>query len=274
MRKIGKFRFRRDLVWVAVMAMVVASGITFGVGSLRTATGPATASYFTPSEAKLPSTIRVATFNIHGGRDAAGKDDLSLTARTLEGFDFIGLQEVTKPFFKDNQAQELGRILGMAAEFLPSERQYWRDCFGNGMLTKLPVHSWERRPLLALDEDSRRNATIVKLGKKQVTVIVTHIARHEDQYDQLKQVSKIFLAEPGPCVLMGDMNANSQYPLLRELLGAEGVISAVDFKHPDLADDKRVDWIFVRNMEVIDAGIKDLGASDHPLVWAELKVIE
>ena len=262
-------------IWVgALLVVLAAGGIGIGVGSLRTPTSLERSVVATTlAPAPLPQSIRVATFNIHGGRDGSGKKDLALTARTITGFNFIGMQEVTNPYFEDDQAQQLGKLTDMKSEFFPSERQYWRDAFGNAMLTSLPVYSWERFPLLALDEDSRRNAAIVKLGDKQVTVIVTHIARHEDQYQQLKQVSDMFLAQTGPTILMGDFNATSQHPVLRQLLGTRGVVSALDLKHPELSG-KHIDWIFVRNMNVIDAGTRDMGASDHPLVWAELGFIE
>src|SRR5688572_24253740 len=39
-------------------------------------------------------TLRIASFNIHGCRDAQGDFDFERTARALEGYDLIGLNEV------------------------------------------------------------------------------------------------------------------------------------------------------------------------------------
>jgi hypothetical protein len=32
-----------------------------------------------------------------------------------------------------------------------------------------------------------------------------------------------------------------------------------------------VDWIFVRGFRPVEGGLRDEGASDHPLLWAELE---
>ncbi len=170
----------------------------------------------------LPETIRVATFNIHTGRNSSGGENLQLTGETLRGFDFVGLQEVSDPLLGDDQSAQLATMTGMTSQFFASERQYWHDAFGNAMLTKLPVHSWQRTPLPSSAEGSRRNATIVHLGDKQLTVIITHTARHEDQAAQLEMVSQLFLAQPEPAILMGDLNATSENPILQRLLGHAG----------------------------------------------------
>src|SRR5688572_7316293 len=86
-------------------------------------------------------TLRVGTFNIHSGRDAAGKFDLARTAACLERFDLVALNEVRGAYVwqAGDQAELLGRRLDMPWLFAPTTRRWWRDDFGNGLLCSLPV---------------------------------------------------------------------------------------------------------------------------------------
>jgi endonuclease/exonuclease/phosphatase family metal-dependent hydrolase len=80
-----------------------------------------------------------------------------------------------------------------------------------------------------------------------------------------------FLALPEPAVLLGDLNSDANDPLIRGLLSTPGVCDAVGPKPgPNRAE--RIDWIIARGLRPVDAGIRDNGASDHPLVWAELEL--
>src|SRR5687767_2320943 len=86
--------------WAAVVvALSVATLIA--VGADRRQTGPAAGTSITGPAIAVPRdsqpsrrSIRVCTFNIHGGRDAEGRLDLDRTAGCLVGWDLIGLNEV------------------------------------------------------------------------------------------------------------------------------------------------------------------------------------
>lgn len=267
---------RRKHALTALLVLLVSGGAFVGVGSIRTPTGVESGSAFHGVPAKVaasrPASLRVATFNIHSGQPESGGENLELTAKTLAGFDFAGLNEVRGALLPSSpdQAQRLGEILGVNWLFLPTERRYWHEAFGNAALSRLPVHSWERRPLASPTHGSRRNVTIVKLEQPKVTLLLTHIARNADQETQLKALAKLFLEEPEPVVLMGDLNVTSENAVIAELLKTPGVRDPLDEKQPE-GTGKHIDWILVRGMDVLDAGQRELGASDHPLVWAELK---
>jgi hypothetical protein len=47
------------------------------------------------------------------------------------------------------------------------------------------------------------------------------------------------------------------------------VIDAIGQKFGSCAP-PRIDFVFVRGLRVLDAGLRDDGASDHPLAWAEV----
>lgn len=265
-------RTPRILLQAALAVVTLAAGI-IGVGSIRSAMPPAQGDGLGSQLA--PATraqVRIATLNIHSGRGHSGKTDLTLTARTLEGFDLIGLQEVYNSLEPGTPPQTA--LLATASQvslFAPTERQYWGQRFGNGLITSIPIGSWKTIALPAPKEHSRRNALIAHSG--QITFLITHITRSTDQDEQLRVVEKLFLNQPAPAILMGDLNATSQHPLIHGLLDTPGVGNPLDEKMPQQAG-KHIDWIFTRGMETRDAGTRNLGASDHPLVWAELAIAQ
>jgi len=226
--------------------------------------------------ADLPrDSFRIATFNIHGCTGADGRRDVDRVAACLNDLDFVALNEVHGPRFweTENQAALLGRRRGMSWLFAPATRDWHCIDFGNGMLTSLPVVSWQRIPLAASNGRGYRNAVLVRLRhrKQTINVLLTHIARSDDhtRQQQLRQTIDCYLALPEPAILLGDFNSEVTEPEIGRLLAAPGVIDAVGQKLGSRAP-PRIDFIFVRGLRVLDAGLRDNGASDHPLAWAEV----
>ena len=97
--------------------------------------------------------LRVGTFNIHSGRGRDRMTDLSRTARVIDvAPDIIGLNEVRGAFCESwwpNQAAELGKLLSMESAFVPTERRWWHDHFGNAVsLSRFPIQQIHRIPLV------------------------------------------------------------------------------------------------------------------------------
>jgi endonuclease/exonuclease/phosphatase family metal-dependent hydrolase len=232
--------------------------------------GPATRTTNPPHDS-----FCVGTFNIHGCTGADGRRDVDRVANCLLDLDFVALNEVHGPrlWERDNQAALLGRRLGVQWLLAPATRNWRHIDFGNGLLTSLPVESWQRLPLAASNGRGDRNAVLVRLrhGEKTISVLLTHIARSDDltRREQLRQTIDLYLALSGPAILLGDLNSETTEPEIRRLLATPGVIDAVGQKlGPNTPP--RIDFVFVRGLRVLDAGLRDLGASDHPLAWAEV----
>ncbi|MGO9114585.1 MAG: endonuclease/exonuclease/phosphatase family protein [Thermoguttaceae bacterium] len=219
--------------------------------------------------------FRVGTFNIHGCTGADGRRDVDRVANCLKDLDFAALNEVHGPrlWESDNQAALLGRRLGVPWLFAPATRDWHCIDFGNGLLTSLPVESWQRIPLEANNGRGYRNAVLVRLRQRErtISVLMTHIARSDDRIreQQLRQTIDRYLALPAPAIFLGDLNSEATEPEISRLLAAPGVIDAVEQKLGPRAP-PRIDFVFVRGLRVLDAGLRDEGASDHPLAWAEV----
>jgi endonuclease/exonuclease/phosphatase family metal-dependent hydrolase len=226
------------------------------------------------------SCFRIGTFNTHGCKGLDGRLDVDRVAMCLKDLDFVGLNEVHGPSLceKQDQAALLGQRLGMAWLFTPAIRQwYWMEA-GNGLLTKMPVLAWRRIPLIRDADYSYRNAVQVNLQQENdsdgrvIHVLLTHVNRRHDseREAQLKEVISMFMDMAEPAVLMGDLNSTAQDTQIRQLMSSVGVIDTVGqvlgAKYPE-----RIDWIFVRGLRCLEAGIVENDASDHPLIWAELE---
>jgi endonuclease/exonuclease/phosphatase family metal-dependent hydrolase len=266
---------RRNLVIFVVLAPLAGGSWLL---SRPQPTGPAEGTALEGQLARQPTprdSFRIGTFNIHGCTGADGRRDVGRVAECLADLDFAALNEVhgPRPWEHDDQAALIGRQLGLQWLFAPATRDWHCIDFGNGLLSALPLESWRRIPLSADNGRGCRNAVHARLRFREhtISVLLTHIARSDEatRRSQLHEVIELFLSLPPPAVLLGDMNSEADEPEIRRLMAVPGVIDAVGEKLRAAAP-SRIDWIFVRGLRVLDAGLRDNGASDHPLAWAEL----
>ena len=230
-------------------------------------------------EGTRSSTIRIGTFNIHGCKGLDGRRDPDRVARDLAGLDFVGLNEVRGNRFgtAENQAEILGERVGMAWLFAPAEFQwYGRKQFGNAILTRLPVTRWLRIPLPRKHDYSFRNMLLADVRHRghTIRVLVAHVNQRDprERRMQLDSVLGMFLALDEPAVLVGDLNTGRDEPAMQAALAAPGVVNPVAQVLTHTESDT-IDWILVRGLRGVDAGVRDSGASDHPLIWVELEVV-
>lgn len=266
--------------WLFILVLLCTAGLV-AWGSDRTAAPPAAGTKIAgqiSAEAADRASLRVATFNIHGGRGEDDQRDLDRIANTLQGFDLIAAQEVHGGSLvgSPDQAAILANKLDLAWLYAPTERRWWSDAFGNALLTQFPISRWERIPLPCTQGKAYRNAVVaeVQLGQTLVNVLFTHLDRHEDRETQLREVIRLYRELPSPAILMGDLNTDRHDPLWAELLEEPAVIDVLSQGDQAADNHLRIDWIVARGMEVVDAGVKDDGASDHPCYWAELRLPE
>jgi endonuclease/exonuclease/phosphatase family metal-dependent hydrolase len=113
-----------------------------------------------------------------------------------------------------DQAQLLGEKLGMPWLYAPSERQWWHDAFGNGLITSLPVASWQRFPLSGTAATNNRSLLLVHmpLGGRMVHVLITHLPTTNDRESELRAVSALFFSLAEPALLIGDLNTRPGNP--------------------------------------------------------------
>jgi len=266
---------RFALAGLGILALV-AGGVTWHASqrvALPAASGDELSGTNTASA--LPRPFRVATFNVHGCKGTDGRRDVARVAQLLTDYHLIGLNEVHGAWLTErtDQARELGRLTARAWLFAPSVRQWYDYDFGNGLLAAVAVENWKRTPLPSSERDPRSLLQLnVSYAEHEVTLLVTHATRRDPNWQdaQLREIVAAFREAAEPVVLMGDLNATADHPLVRQLLATPGALDPLrELNVPDRAD--RIDWIIVRGLWPVRAGIVANDASDHPLVWAELE---
>jgi endonuclease/exonuclease/phosphatase family metal-dependent hydrolase len=276
-RRRGRRRWRRALIAAAALVVLAPGGVAWWWWwSPRGPAGPATGTGLSgpPAVSATGRTIRVAAFNIHAGKGRDGRRDLARTAEQLKGLDLICLNEVAGPgpWGGEDQASVLGRRLKMPHLFAASERRWGHESYGNALLCVLPVGHWVRIPLPATRTRGFRNAVLaeVRVGPERLNVLLTHVDRNRDREAQLRGVIALYLALAPPAVLMGDLNSRASDPQLKSLLARPDVTDAAAGARGDRRS--RRDWIIVRGLRVVSAGVRATDASDHPVVRAELEL--
>ncbi len=223
---------------------------------------------------RLQDRIRLGTFNIHGGRGTDDRLDLDRTSQALAGLELVGLNEVHGPWLwqTNDQAEILGRALGMNWVFAPAERRWWHHEYGNALLAQCQVTSWQRIPLQRRYGKSCRNVLLarVPLANRELNVLVTHIDRSDDRErrEQLRTVGELFLALAEPAVLLGDLNTSADEPALARILAAPGVRDPIAEYMSD--PPRRIDWILCRGLDCARAEYLLDQTSDHPCMRVEL----
>lgn len=226
-----------------------------------------------PQGELMRETIHVGTFNIHSGKGTDGAKDLNRIAELIEPLDLVGLNEVSAGFGHD-QVRQLCSIHDRIGLFAPTEKKWWQHHFGNGLLAQVDV---ERGIVVPLPATHKKYRNIIwsrlEMNGHTVQVLVCHIDRTKDRYLQLKHVLRLFKSINSPAILMGDLNTKRNEELLQELFRKDGSITDVlaDARYADMQD-KHIDWIITKGFETVSAELKRTVASDHPLLWAELKL--
>ena len=263
--------------WVALGLSVMLVGLIVWDGADRRAadaTEPLPQSPATSVRNPPPSSLKIASFNIHTGKGTDGVRSLSRIADLLSDVDFAGLYEVRGAAGRNepNQAASLANLYQGGWLFAATERRWWSDHFGNGLLYRIPVRAALRVPLINTRGKAYRNAILatVELEQANVRVLAVHIDRENDRRPQLQAMIDLFLSLQEPCVLMGDLNTTAEDPLLSNLMERPGVRSPLHESLVDRLPSQNIDWIFTRGLNTVVVNLVENTASDHPVVTAEL----
>lgn len=225
-----------------------------------------------------PATLIIGSFNIHSGKGVDGIRNLARTADLLADVEFAGLYEVraTSSARQPNQAAVIADRCQSEWLFAPTERQWWSNHFGNGLIYRIPVRSVLRIPLINTRGKAYRNAVLstVELRDTNVRIISVHIDRQDDRQEQLRSVIELFLSLQTPCVLMGDLNSTAAEPLLIDLRERHDVKSPLHDANTEDSTIQSIDWLFTRGLKTVSAALVENTASDHPFLRAELAPLD
>ncbi len=239
--------------------------------------------------ARAPSEVRLklTSYNIRHGLGLDGKLDLARTASTLRALeaDLIALQEVdvdTKRCGGVNQAEELGRALGMHASF-GAFMDYDGGRYGMALLSRWPLRS--ARSVRLPDGNEPRVALAVALALENgetlhaVNVHFDWVESDAFRHAQAQRVAEYLRGLDAPYVLLGDFNDSASsrtLDLFRALAHEVDKPVGASLTFPADEPVKEIDFVFCAPRERWDvrscAVVAERVASDHRPVRCELEL--
>jgi endonuclease/exonuclease/phosphatase family metal-dependent hydrolase len=216
--------------------------------------------------------VRLGTYNVHYGFDTYWHLSLEAQARTIEesGADVVALQEVDTgrlTSFGIDDALWLARRLGMQAVYLPTVEH----TTGIAVLSRLQITESAARLLPSLGEPTGIIRIVVSVGGAPLRVHGTWLGLSAEERARQLQAALEFIGE-GRASLAGDLNATPDSPVYATML-AQGFIDPFiaggfppDPTDPAIAPRKRIDYVWLRGLQPMDARVLDSLASDHRMV--------
>ena len=245
-----------------------------------------TACATTSSAGRAP--LRVLTYNIHAGKDAAQQHNLGRVAAVIRaaGADVVLLQEVDRRTARsggEDQVATLARLTGMNSAFGKS-LDYQGGEYGIALLSRFPLDSVRLVPLEVTPPQERSGAlyeprialhAIVRAPHGAVHIVNTHLDpggaptyRHQEIIGLLAHVA--YTVPPdAPLIVGGDLNAR---PNTREIVALTLTFSdawtqcgagAAGYSFPAHAPDRRIDYVMLRLSRCTSARVLDVQSSDH-----------
>jgi endonuclease/exonuclease/phosphatase family metal-dependent hydrolase len=231
--------------------------------------------------------LRVMTYNIHAGKDAAQVHNLERVAGVIKGAnaDIVLLQEVdrgTQRSAGEDHVATLERLTGMHAAFVKS-LDYQGGLYGIAVLSRFPLDSAHVIPLNVLPKQERSGTyeprvglhVIVRTPAGPLHVVNTHIDpaaeptyRHQEVMGLLAHIRN-HGAAAAPLVFGGDLNARPTTPEIAALSlsfadsWAQCGNGGAGYTFPAHAPDRRIDYLMLRQLSCTQAEVVETQASDH-----------
>ena len=221
--------------------------------------------------------FRVATYNIHYGYDTHWRLSLEHQARTIEdsGAGVVMLQEVDtgRPTsYMIDDALWLVRRLDMREVYLPT----LEHLTGIALLSRYPILETET---LLLPSELEQTGIIwaeLDVGGESVNAFAIWMGLEpEERARQLDAALPFLDAHPGPAAFGGDFNStpdSAEYARIEDA-GFQDPFVALDLGSPPtdpaINPNKRIDFVWLRELAPLDARVLESTASDHRLVVVE-----
>ncbi len=226
----------------------------------------------TTEEIKMPTTLRIGSYNIKHGAEAGL--DLSKIGEVIKAqeLDIVGLQEID---FKTTRANGVDqpKVLAEAADmpyhvFIPAI-DFQGGKYGTLILSKYPIVSSEVIPLTSWDKEKRAlGHAVIDIEGRKLDFFNTHLS-YEDS--GLRKLQFAELAEKiNACenfILTGDFNT-ANFAEFKVINGSP--INNSKRNYPTFDSGSAIDNIlFSKDFSENASGTVTKSFSDHYMLWAE-----
>ncbi|MGX5818629.1 endonuclease/exonuclease/phosphatase family protein [Chitinophaga lutea] len=204
-------------------------------------------------------TLKVMTYNIHHGANAADKDRLDSIALFIKasGADLIGLQEVDSVCKRSghvDQMKRLGELTGFHYAFV-RHRAYDGGAYGQGILSRYPVSDIVNDRITLLEKDGSKGGRALALlsvdvalpGKRSLRFASVHFGLDSaTRMLQARETVQYLSRYKTPVILTGDLNTlpeKADVAILRTHFDDSDPAGAYTF--PASGAVKKIDFILV-----------------------------
>jgi endonuclease/exonuclease/phosphatase family metal-dependent hydrolase len=248
----------------------------------------------TPAESSEHRTVSVVSLNMAKENDRARVLDAIQASPCLRNADLFLFQEVSHRGPGLSIAEETAIRLGYSALFEPAAPSVYDQ--GLAVVSRYPIADPEVKRLKACDLRYRCRSRFAVAGTIRTpwadlrvwnAHLDTRINAHE-RLEQLQPVIEDASRHAGPRLIGGDFNTNELY-WLRNVLplpgGApHGTAIRLAMRHHGFETPlpknlntfprfrRHLDWIFVRDLKPIAAGVERAPFSDHNAVWLRVQL--
>lgn len=227
-----------------------------------------------------PDKVRIATYNIHYGYDTYWHQSLDAVAETIRQnqVDVVTLQEVDTgrlTSYAGDNAFYLAKKLGMQVVYLPTVEHLT----GIAVLHRGSSIAAGTKLLPSLQEQT--GIIHVQLQGKAHPFHVFGIWMGLENEDTLRQINTAleWIAEQSPAAFGGDFNAGFDSPVGQAVRNAgfsdpftQLGIFPIPLTDPAVNPEKRIDFVWLRGLQPLQAWVPDSLASDHRMVVVEVEL--
>ena len=227
--------------------------------------------------------IKVMTFNIQSTRDYVNRNfDAHLMSRTIKtvGATIIGLNEVRgegeDEFFTD-QVKIIANDLGFKYYYFGKAIDIKnKGPYGNAFISKYPIKKIETIMIpdpLVKDEDAYYETRciikgVVDVDGKDLNILVTHVGLAKaEEANAIKLLLELMDEIKGNLLLMGDFNMTPDNALIKKvqdkMFDTVALMGDNPLTFPSINANRKIDYIFTRSLDVKEAKVEEIVASDH-----------
>lgn len=231
-----------------------------------------------PVQAMPAEGRRLATYNIHYGYDDDWHTTLPEIAAAISdsGADVVALQEVDTgrmTSYSTDNAYYLARTLRMNVYYLPTVEHLT----GIAVLFKGEAIDIDARLLTSLQEQTGVIEVLLPWGEEQIHAYGIWMGLSNE--DTLRQAEEAlaFIGENSPATFGGDFNSQIDDPEPRAIMAAGFADPFSELGQepapptsPAVNPETRIDFVWLRGLEPVQAFVSESLASDHRMVVVEV----
>lgn len=232
--------------------------------------------------------LKVMSYNIHVGQDAAQKDQLKNIAHFIKSAkaDIVGIQEVDSVCNRSGKIDQMKYLAEHTGMHYAYARHFAFDggSYGIGILSKYPLTNIRDHRIILTSSGTSDAATRAFLtanilsGSKEIMFATVHMDYRDSnsRFAQSQEVVELLKNVRIPVILTGDLNAE---PGTKEIINLQKSLTDTgtdtDLSYPAVKPVKKIDFVMVSNAHLAKVKkniVNPVLFSDHLPITSTIKI--